>query len=456
MSLSIDSSSGGGLSPAKRCGSRWFRLWAAGMLVLELLRAGPAPDAGSPDLGTNAPVTLADAVRVATLRNWDLLATQAEVDRATAEQIIAQQFPNPTLSVSVTKAPINSQSGATILGNGYFERSYDQIAAVNQLFEIGGKRSARKAAAKAGAEAARARFIDARRQLQLGVTRAYVAAVLAAENARILRASSDSLRREAGVAETRLTAGDISKADRDQIQISADRFELDAVQAEAAAQGARIQLELLLGVRDPRGGIVLSSTVESLAGTAPPPESSRPTLDRPDVEAARLAVRQAEENIRLQKALRVPDPTVLAQYEREPPDQTSTVGFGVSLPLPLWNRNRGGISAAEADYRQAETNARRTEAEALAEIARARREFEAARLRADRYSSQIVPQSAEVARSVRFAYGRGGASLVDLLTAERNDNEVRLAAAVAAADLANARAALHAALNLPPDHVPSS
>lgn len=456
MSMFIDSVSGGSLSPANRRGAWWFRCCAAGLLALGLLRAEPAPEGGSLDQGTNTPVTLADAVRAATLRNWDLLAAQADVDRATAGQIIAQQFPNPTLSVSVTKAPINSQSGATILGNGYFERSYDQIAAVNQLFEIGGKRSARKAAAKVGAEAARARFADARRQLQLGVTRAYVAAVLAAENARILRASSDSLRREAAVAETRLSAGDISRADRDQIQISADRFELDAVQAEAAAQGARIQLELLLGIRDPRGGIVLSSTVEALAGTAPPPESSRPSLDRPDVEAARLAVRQAEENIRLQKALRVPDPTVLAQYEREPPDQTSTVGFGVSFPLPLWNRNRGGISAAEADYRQAETNARRTEAEALAEISRARREFEAARLRADRYAAQIVPQSAEVARSVRFAYGRGGASLVDLLTAERNDNEVRLAAAVASADLANARAALRAALNLPPDHEPSS
>lgn len=440
----------------KNGGSRWRWLCAAGFLAVAMLRADPVTGGAPVEPETNGPVSLADAVRLATVRNWDLLAAQADVDRATAEQIIAQQFPNPTLSVSVTKAPINSQSGATILGNGYFERSYDQIAAVNQLFEIGGKRSARKAVAKAGAEAARARFADARRQLQLGVTRAYVAAVLAAENARIQRASADSLRREAEVAETRLTAGDISKADRDQIQISSDRFELDAVQAEAAAQGARIQLELLLGVRDPRGGIVLSSSVETLAGTAPPPESNRPSLDRPDVEAARLAVRQAEEKIRLQKALRIPDPTVLAQYEREPPDQTSTVGFGVSFPLPLWNRNRGGISAAEADYRQAETQARRTEAEALAEIARARREFEAARLRADRYTSQIVPQSAEVARSVRFAYGRGGASLVDLLTAERNDNDVRLAAAVAAADLANARAALRAALNISPDHEPSS
>ena len=57
---------------------------------------------------TNGPVSLADAVRLATIRNWDLLAAQADVDRATAEQIIAQQFPNPTLSISVTKAPINS------------------------------------------------------------------------------------------------------------------------------------------------------------------------------------------------------------------------------------------------------------------------------------------------------------------------------------------------------------
>ena len=45
---------------------------------------------------------------------------------------------------------------------------------------------------------------------------------------------------------------------------------------------------------------------------------------------------------------RSPDPTLLVQYEREPPDQANTLGFGISFPLPLWNRNKGGILAAQS------------------------------------------------------------------------------------------------------------
>ena len=54
---------------------------------------------------------------------------------------------------------------------------------------------------------------------------------------------------------------------------------------------------------------------------------------------------------------------------------------------------------------------------------------------------------ASVRETVTFAYQKGGATLLDLLSAQRNDNEVRLAAAHAAADVIVARAALAAALN---------
>ena len=48
-------------------------------------------------------------------------------------------------------------------------------------------------------------------------------------------------------------------------------------------------------------------------------------------------------------------------------------------------------------------------------------------------------------KTISFAYEKGGASLLDLLLAERNDNDVRLATAQAAAEAANAAAALKAA-----------
>ncbi len=76
------------------------------------------------------------------------------------------------------------------LGNGLWERNYDSIAAVNQLIEIGGKRHNRQVSARAGVAGARAGFFDARQLLDQGVTKAYIAAVLAGENAWILNESA--------------------------------------------------------------------------------------------------------------------------------------------------------------------------------------------------------------------------------------------------------------------------
>ncbi len=395
-------------------------------------------------------VTLAEARTIAFAKNWDLLAARADVDIATAQKLVAGEIPNPVLALSVTKVPADNSPSATSLGNGLFHRSYDTIAAFNQLVEIGGKRSARKASAAAGIEGAKARFADARRQLDLAVARGYVAVLLADEQARVLRASAGSLRQEAGIAETRLTAGDISRADRDQIAITADRIELDAGRAEAEARTARLQIEVLLGITGARGEFSPAESLVQLAdrstATDRADSGSRPVADRPDVVAARAGVAKAEADLRLQRAQRIPDPTLLVQYEREPPDKTDSVGLGVSFPLPLWNRNRGNIAAASATRDQAALRARQAEAVAAAEVSAAGLGLVTASERRARYAGRIVPGSAAITTAMRYAYQKGGASLLDLLTAERNDNDVRLAAAAAAADVANAAAALEAAL----------
>ena len=83
------------------------------------------------DLAATNMLSLADAKRTAFERNWDLLAAKSGVDAATAQLLIAKEFPNPTFSYSTAK--IGSQEGGTSLGNGLWSRSYDTIFAVNQL-----------------------------------------------------------------------------------------------------------------------------------------------------------------------------------------------------------------------------------------------------------------------------------------------------------------------------------
>jgi cobalt-zinc-cadmium efflux system outer membrane protein len=143
--------------------------------------------------------------------------------------------------------------------------------------------------------------------------------------------------------------------------------------------------------------------------------------------------------------MRVPDPTVLAQYEHESPDTPNTVGLGVSFPVPLWNRNRGNILAAEAAREQARLAFEKAKAEAIADIAVSRLAYEDALKRWRSYRDSIRPKSEQIRQTMAYAYQKGGASLLDLLVVERNDNDIRLAAAQAASDAASAGAAFTAA-----------
>jgi cobalt-zinc-cadmium efflux system outer membrane protein len=319
------------------------------------------------------------------------------------------------------------------------------VAAVNQLFEIGGKRRNRKASAQAGLEEAKAQFQDARRTLEFGVTKAYVSAAQAEENVRVLLKSAATLRQEAHLAEVRLKAGEISGSDKSQIEISADRLELEARAAESAAAQARVGLEVLLGGTHPKGQLELADSLDAECEKSPPSDTDRSALNRPDVAAAAAALRKAEADLRLQKANRIPDPTFLAQYEHEPPENPNTAGLGVSFPLSLWNRNRGGILAAEAAREQARLALEKTQAQAFADIATAQFAYGDAIQRWRRYRDAIRPQSEEIRKTIAYAYEKGGASLLELLAAERNDNEVRLATAQAASEAAVALAGLRAA-----------
>jgi cobalt-zinc-cadmium efflux system outer membrane protein len=395
-------------------------------------------------------LTLAEAQRLAFSRSWDLLAAKSDVALATAQRIVAREFPNPSFSLSMQKISFDSHSAGTVSGNGLWERNYDSIAAINQLIEMGGKRKARQASAGAGLLAAEARLADARRLLNQGVAQNYVAARLAAEKREILRASAESLRQEASIAAVRRRAGEISTADQTQIEIAAERLELDSQAADADARNSLITLETLLGEPRPGGHLILKETLAALAETRVLPETSAGALAlRPDVLAAETTRKKAAADLRLQEAQRVPDPTFLAQYEHEPPDQPNTFGLGISFPLPLWNRNRGNIAAAQATLAQAETQVRKLEAQAAAETASAQNTYQAAQARWRRYREELEPKSRRVREAMVFSYQKGNASLLDLLSAQRTDNDVRLGTAQAAADTVTAAAALQAARNDP-------
>jgi cobalt-zinc-cadmium efflux system outer membrane protein len=137
------------------------------------------------------------------------------------------------------------------------------------------------------------------------------------------------------------------------------------------------------------------------------------------------------------------------QYEHQPPDRTGSIGLGVNVELPLWNRRRGEITGAEVARDHAARERARVAAAVAADQALAESTFASAHERWERYRSGILSKAEEVRQSVVYAYRSSGTSLLALLEAERSASQVRLAAAQAASDTVAAAADLAAARNVP-------
>jgi cobalt-zinc-cadmium efflux system outer membrane protein len=401
--------------------------------------------AGARGQGTAPELSLAQARREAAENGWATLAARAAVRQAEGQQLQSHALPNPSLSFSAQKLNV------TPVGGG--GSTSDLTAGVSQLVELGGKRRSRMRGADSGLAAVRGQLALTRVSLDAAVIKAYAAAVAADENARITRESAGSLARAATIAEARYAAGEISAAERDQTRIAAGRFAADARSSEAAATQARVGLQLLLGLPAPDGKVRLSDGLDALwrlvvaAAAEPSAERDVAALEaRGDVLAARALAEQAKAQADLQRAQRVPDLSLFVQYESDRPGNTNTVGAGVAIPLPLFDRSRGAIAAADAAREQAEHEARRVRAQASADLAAARTALAAALDRRRLLLDELLPRAQSVRATVAFAYEKGLASLLELLEAERSLNDVRLAAVSSlgealstAADVAAAR-----------------
>jgi len=239
-----------------------------GLLAAWAVAAVLGPAAGRAAEAGPTPLTLAEARKLALERNADFRVAQAQVGAALAQLKVAREYPNPTLGLSMAYISTNGAPEGTALGNALFDRAYDSIASLSQLFVVG-KRGLMREAATAGVHSAEFQRDDARRLLLQGVTQAYAAALAAREEAEVLADSAGKLRREADIAGHRFHAGDLSASDKAQLEIAADQDELNAEAERAVAKTAVVTLEILLGEPAPAGATPLADTLGQWTGSIP-------------------------------------------------------------------------------------------------------------------------------------------------------------------------------------------
>ena len=385
-------------------------------------------------------ISLDAALNAAERDNIDVITARLAIATANANLRSARTSPNPVFSVNT----VQIRPGR--IGALSYDRLVDTVVRVDVPIERGGKRRARTDAALASIAAAKGDYGDARRQMHMAVTGAYFDLKAAEAKVAMLRSVADSYGESQRIAGRQQRAGALSKGDLARQQVEALRAEGEARAAVSDWHDAQLALATLIG-RDTDALSLATVGDWPVAGDFSSQPADAIALRRPDVQAAQARVEAARRNLDGAHALRHPDVTVGAQYENADGDLGvgKSVGFGVSIPLPVRNRYNGEVESAGVAVTQAEAQARKAVMTATGEILVARRALAEAVARRALFEDQQLPAARKAASVAEFAYANGALALLDLLDARRSLRSVELGAIDARADEAHAIARLRAA-----------
>lgn len=371
-----------------------------------------------------ARLTLDDAIRLTRERNPALAAARNVVEIAEADRVTAGIRPNPAVTFESGNYPLFESPRPPFANNQELTLRFDQE------IELAGRRRLRAEAAATGISAAEATFQDRERQLELEVRRAYFGVVLAKADVEVAQASLEEIDRVINLNRARYQQGEISGGEVRRIQVERLRFVDDLFNAQLALRNARSSLLALFNAPNLGVDFEVTESLNSASTGSPaiPAQGPPPSLDvtalgaqalaqRPDLLAAQRGVQRADTETQLQRALRTPNITIGGGYRRD--FGTNAVVFGVTVPLPLFNRNEGGVARAEAERRQAANVAAAATTSVLLDVQQAINAADVSRARVQYIEREYLTPARESRDIVLAAYRLGTSDLIDFLDAQR-------------------------------------
>jgi cobalt-zinc-cadmium efflux system outer membrane protein len=359
-----------------------------------------------------------------------LAEARADVARAEGLSRQAGALPNPTLGLEVE----NFSGSGPFRGTSFAETT----ATIGQRLELGGKRSSRAAAGRAEVEAARLRAARGEKEYAFDLAVAYATAEASDRRLQLAEEGLTLAEEDARIASAFVDAGREPELRRVQARAAVGAARANVDDARAARATAFSNLTALAGAPAPLTSIQVSLLDESL-----PPNLGRAidSASAPGFLAARAEREAAVRRLQVERRRAIPDVEVSVGLRRfEEADATALIA-GVSVPLPIFDRNRGAIGAARAeiDAANARLNAARLEAEAAARSANARTTAAESRLTAAREGETAAQ---EAYRLTRIGYEAGKLDLAELIAARRALTEARSQVIAAGVERVGAQAAI--------------
>lgn len=384
---------------------------------------------------TAATVTLglSEIPRRALTHNPDLTAARIQLLEARGRLEQSGRLSNPELEVEYAKNLRGKELNAGV--------------SLNQSFPLTARLKQEKTLSRYHLAKAEAEVRNAERKLIEEVMTAAVNLLAVAQERDLIETQAKQAATLTEAVEKRTRAGEISPTDAAQLAIEGQHGLLEL-------QRLRGRHAKLAGDLKPLLGVAAHDTL-AIRGTLPGITTAPRKGDgtgRPDLEAARQAELAARGETDLARSSRWEDVTAGILYEREHGiddpsglERENFVGFRLSLPLPLWNRQKGLIAEKEAGAQRAGLERQALESRILAEASAARAEMLAhAKLHTDTVSN-LLPTIVRHTETIEGAYNKGEADLLTLLRSREQRLHAETAALEALRDFHLARVRYEAA-----------
>lgn len=355
-------------------------------------------------------LTLTDAFQRALAADPSLPAAGARVDAAVAGERQSGASPNPSLGLEVENF---AGSGAL---TGFDEA--ETTLSYEQQIELGGKRDARMGLARREREAAEARVTIARLNLLQQVQIAYGEALaadaevrLAEERLEVARFLAREVARRIASARDPEFAGERAKS-----QVASAELALEQAKLNASAALQR------LGSYWAGGGSYRLDMRIFEATDVPAAAEAAASADLTVLEAERAA---SAARVSVERSKSVADPTLSLGVRHFGRNDDVAVVVGGSIPLTIFDDNKGDVDRAAAEQRAADLDLASYRVGRDREILRLRSELAIAAAEVRQIEAKIIPAAERAAKLVLDGFSRGAFTYLDVTEAQRALNDER-------------------------------
>ena len=285
--------------------------------------------------------------------NLELIATRFNIDIADAAIAQAKLWDNPSLSISdvnlwSTKSQRDGEKEVIPPLFGSFARNTQFTIELSQLIQTANKRGKLVNREKVSKEIASREFEEVLRGLKIELRKSVSEIIYYQDYLNVLKNQSQSYVKLTEAYKKQAARGNIAKSELLRLQASLLELENEINETQSELNEQVKTLKVLLNI-DPLTNI--SIVDDNMYKLTPDNIVLSDLLEvanevRPDVKLSQLQTKFHEKSLAYEKSLRLPDLTFSANYDRYGGVWKDFIGFGISIDLPLLNRNQGNIKAA--------------------------------------------------------------------------------------------------------------